>query len=398
MSSPRILYVSPWTSKAQSASELRTQRIVSALQQMGTVEVIAVGEERQITCCATEDDGVRVAGLIGMESRPNRGWPSKAKWLLNPRLPFPHGVAAEDRGMKLLRTAAREFDLIWFFKLRTANLFPEWAWPNSVVDVDDVPSQFERSVMSTGLSAPARVAMRLRISSWQRRERLLGERFSVLTVCSEADRRYLMQLGVSAPMYVVANGFEPPNTTPVRQLATPPRLGFIGVFDHAPNATGVQWFVRHCWPRIKREIADVRLRLVGRFTDGPLAPVGPDIDALGYLPDTDSEMATWSGMVVPVHTGAGTRGKIAHAFSRKCPVISTSLGAYGYEPTHGHDMLVGDSAEQFAAACIRVIQHPQEAAQISERAWERFLGQWTWEAIRPQVWAAADGARRRANS
>jgi polysaccharide biosynthesis protein PslH len=391
MSSPRILYVSPWPLGApKSASELRALHVAKALQQLGDVEVVAIGQAEQEGDRGGGEAACHIAYRLGTEIHANGSWSRKVRWLLDPRLPQPHGMAVDERSARLIRSTAREFDLIWFFGLRTANVFPDWVWPRSVVDIDDVPSMFERSVLSSGISAPARVRGLMRLWSWRRRERLLGERFSVLTVCSEADRRYLTQLGAAAPVRVVPNGFERPATMPARRLASPPRLGFIGVFDHAPNAAGVDWFVRHCWPLVKREVPDARLRLVGRYTDGPLKPTGPDIEALGYVTDANGEMSTWAATVVPVRTGAGTRGKIVHAFSQRCPVVSTPLGAYGYDPTHEHDMLLGDSVRDFAEACVRVIRHPQAAAEMAERAWERFLAKWTWDAIRPEVWAAAE--------
>jgi len=393
MRSPRILYVTPYLSGVPtSATELRTAHIARALQAVGELEVIAVDDDSESE--ANSRGPFHVVGHIGTETRANRGL-NKARWLLDRRVRYPHGMAADARGVQLIRNAAREFDLIWFFKLRTANLFPDWAWQRSVVDIDDVPSLFERSLLSSDSSAGARLTTMLRMWSWQRRERLLGERFTMLTVCSEADKTYLAQLGVAAPVRVVANGYERPATPPVRRPASPPRLGFIGVFDHAPNADGVQWFVRHCWPIVKREIPEARLRLVGRFTDGPLSPAGPDIDALGYLPDPNNEIATWAAMIVPVHTGAGTRGKIAHAFSQKCPVVSTPLGAYGYDPIHGRDMFLGQTPEQFADACVRAIQRPDAAAEMAERASQRFLNEWTWDAIRSQVCATAQQCLKR---
>jgi hypothetical protein len=41
---------------------------------------------------------------------------------------------------------------------------------------------------------------------------LLGGRFTVLGVCSEADKRYLESLGVTAPLHVIPNGSERPAT------------------------------------------------------------------------------------------------------------------------------------------------------------------------------------------
>jgi glycosyltransferase involved in cell wall biosynthesis len=391
VNSPRILYVSPWPSGApRSAAELRAVHVAKALRQVGDIEVAPIGpspDEEKLNDRLAE---WHIRHGVETHLQANENCRAKIEWLLNPRSPQPHGIAVDERSARLVHSAARDFDITWFFGLRSANIFPDWAWPRSVVDIDDIPSMFERSVLSSAIPVHARLLSLLRVWSWQRRERLFGERFTVLTVCSEADKRYLSSLGVSAPVHVLANGFERPLALPVRRLASPPRLGFIGVFDHAPNVTGIDWFVHQCWPLIKRELPDARLRLVGRHSDGPLKPRGPEIDGLGYLPDPNEEMSTWAGMVVPILTGAGTRGKIAHAFSQKCPVVSTSLGAYGYDPVDGRDMLLADSAKNFSSACVRVVRDPQAATQMAEHAWERFLTHWTWDVIRPQIVAAAE--------
>ena len=99
-------------------------------------------------------------------------------------------------------------------------------------------------------------------------------------------------------------------------------------------------------------------------------------------------------MVVPIYMGAGTRVKIAQAFSLKCPVVSTSIGAYGYEAVNGYDMFLADTAASFSDACVRAIREPRVAKEIAERAWCRFLDHWTWDAVRPRVWAAAEDCLR----
>ena len=388
----KILYVTPWcVDPPKSASEARALSIARALQQVGNVEVALVRPDPPNAHTAIADTcPFPIACDLNVTTLANSSWIRKAKWILEPRLPHPHGVGVDEHGAQLFRNVARAFDLVWFHKVRTANMFSDWEWPQSVVDVDDVSSQFERSMISSTMSAPKQLATWLRVWSWRRREQLLGERFKILAVCSEVDKRYLTRLGVSAPIRVIPNGYDRPAVPPARRLASPPRLGFIGVFDHAPNVEGMNWFTEHCWPQIKRRIPEARLRLVGRFTDGDLKPAGPDIDALGYLPYPNEEMATWSAMVVPIRAGAGTRGKIAHAFSQKCPVVSTGLGALGYEPIHGREMLLGESGHEFADACILAIQQPLVAAEMAERAWNQFLKSWTWDGIGSQIRRTAE--------
>jgi len=378
-----------WSTQPTSAGELRAWHVARALQQIASLKIVVLEDDDAIEDAA-DDVTSNVALRVGVRLCPNIGWAQKVNWLLNPRSPTPHGIGVNQADLQRVRDMAGQFDAVWFFELRTANMFRWWKWPRSVVDINDVPSMFVQSVVAAERVRHKRVSGRLRQWSWQRRERLLKERFGVLTVCSEGDQRYLQQLGVTGPLHVVPNGYELPKIVVSRQPSAPPRLGFMGVFDHLPNVEGIHWFVRDCWPAIKRAIPDARLRLVGRFSDGPLTPDGVDIDALGYLDDPTQEMSTWSAMVVPVQTGAGTRGKIAHAFSVKCPVVSTSLGAYGYDARNAREIFLADAAAPFAAACVRTITEPHEASAVAERAWQQFLEKWTWDAIRPRIWAAAD--------
>ena len=392
-SRPRILYLTPyWPHRATCASELRAFHIGRALQDAGEVEVAVVGGEGfDEEWAEYPDKELKVA--LSMPVRPlpkQKGLGMKLRRLVDPYIPFPHGCGVTSEAMNRVRQAAGRFDMIWFNKLRIANMFPCYAWPHSVVDVDDVPSTYERSVFDCERGLFARFLAGARYWSWRRRDQRLGERFSVVGVCSEKDRHYLKTLGVRAPMHVIPNGFQRPSAEPVRKLGSPPRIGFIGIFDYEPNLDGIRWFAERCWPLVKREVPDARLRLVGRHSEGSLKPSGNDIDGLGWVEDSTQEIATWSAMIVPIRFGGGTRGKIAQGFGLKCPVISTSLGAYGYEAVDGRELYLADSAEEFANACIGAIRRPQEAAQVAERAWRKFLDRWTWDAIRPRVHAAAE--------
>jgi glycosyltransferase involved in cell wall biosynthesis len=396
MRTPRILYMHPyWPHRATNASELRALNVGRALLDVGRVEVIVVDAEGgESEWAVHRDKEFKVTGSVPVHRRPERNVLQRLKWVLNPRSLYPHGCGVGGESLRQVLRSAAEFDLIWFCKLRTAQMFPQWTWPRSVGDIDDVPSTYVRSVQQTELTPSDRLQTLIRLWSWRRRDRLLGERFSVLGVCSETDERYLRALGVKAPVHVIPNGSYRPAATPTRSLASPPRLGFIGIFDYPPNLEGIRWFASKCWPRIKREVPDARLRLVGRFSDGPLKPAGPDIDGLGWVPDAAEEISTWSAMVVPVQMGAGTRGKIAHGFSLKCPIVSTSLGAYGYEAENGRTMYLANSVEDFSIACLDAIRRPDAAEAMAERAWNEFLEKWTWDAIRPRVWAAVEDCLR----
>jgi polysaccharide biosynthesis protein PslH len=392
----RILYLTPyWPHRATSASEVRALNVVRALRERGEVEIVVVGGEgAEEEWRALAEKEFSVACSFPVSTYAPRRFHEKLAETLDPRRHYPDCYGVDQKALQRTQKIAREFDVVWFCKLRTADNFPSWAWPRSVVDIDDLPTMYERSVFRMEVGVRKRIASARRFVHLFHRERLLNERFSVLVVCSEADKTYLQKRKIRTPLHVVPNGYTPPPELPVRKPVQPPRIGFIGIFDYAPNLDGISWFARECWSRVKKEIPDARLRLVGRRSDGSLKPPGVDIDGLGWVADAAAEMSTWSAMIVPIQRGAGTRGKIAHGLSLKCPIISTTLGAYGYEFRNGHDASLADSPADFANACIQAIRHPEEAAAMADRAWLRFLENWTWDAIKPRIWDAVDDCLR----
>lgn len=394
---PRILYVSAVSpGKETFGGELRSTHVLRALQQMATVEVVVLDDGgNRFDEPPMPDSEFNIADRLSVKLKAKNGIVAKIRWTFDPRSDYPHGCGVGPDEMQSVLGRINEFDLIWFFKSRSADMFPTASWRNSVVDIDDVPSTYEKSLLEGSRNPSEYVSALRRLFTWRRREKLLGERFSVLAVCSEEDKQYLKRMGLAVPIHVIPNGFDRPASEPIRKPSLTPRIGFIGLFDYLPNREGVKWFVDNCWGHIKRDIPAARLRLVGSATNGVLKPLGRDIDGLGWVADPSHEMATWSAMIVPLRVGAGTRIKIAEGFSRKCPIVSTALGAYGYGAVNDREICLADSAEDFARACIRLIREPEQATQMADRAWHQFLEKWTWDAIRPQIWAAAEDCLRR---
>ncbi len=393
---PRILYVCPaWPHDQAHGGQLRALHLGRALQSIGDVQLAVIDGEPTapdaVTRTAAEFDVLEEfhSGL------PRRRVRDRLDWALNPRCRNVHGTRISAADQQRFAAHAARADLVWFLKLRTANSLPHWRWPRSVMDLDDVPSLYARAARRSSPTLAGRLQATVHGWIYRRRERLLLERFTVLAVCSEDDRAHL---GFRDRVHVIPNGFARPARDPQPQPASPPRLGFMGLYRYGPNYDGVRWFVEHCWPEVKRQVPGIRLRLVGADTDGPLRPRDPAIDGLGWLPDPAAEIATWSAMIVPIRSGAGTRIKIPAAFSRRCPVVSTSFGAYGYAVEPDRHLLLADAPSAFARACVHLARCPAAGRLLAANAWDTFLQRWTWDAIARQVAATAeDGLRRTAS-
>ena len=281
---------------------------------------------------------------------------------------------------------SNEHDVIWVHTIRTANVLGIYRWPNSVLDLDDIPSRLYESSARVITGVARRLLDRRMSLIWRRRERRLAERFNVLTVCSEDDRRFLGMDQVC----VLPNGFQRISNMD-RCPSQPPRIGFIGTFKWDPNLEGVQWFCARVWPRIKEQVPEARLRIIGDGTERANG-WGEDVEGVGRVQDAGLEIATWSTMIVPIRVGGGTRIKVLEGFARKCPVVATRLGAFGYDIRDGEEAFLADEPELFALRCVELIKFPQIAENMVDRAYHRFLRCWTWESYESTVRSAIEFA------
>lgn len=149
-------------------------------------------------------------------------------------------------------------------------------------------------------------------------------------------------------------------------------------------------------PLIRRELPGATFRVVGRH-DGALADlaVTNGVEVVGEVDDLDEVFDSTTAVVVPLRAGSGTRVKVLEAFARRLPVVSTSLGCEGLGVRDGVELLVGDTPEQFAAACVSLVRDPSLAASLADdgyRLWER---SYQWGAVRPLVMQTAREAAAR---
>lgn len=391
---PRILYIcSSWPLGKSFGGQIRALQVGRALQQVGDVDLLMVGSDAidQDAREKTEREFSTLHPIAPILTRSRR-LRDKLRRAFDTRYLDIHGLGCTPADRARIDAIIGQYDLIWLLNYRTPNLIQRWSWPNSHLDIDDLPSTYLRSMARNGPTFAQRLKSSVQHRLMRRRELRLGERFESLSVCSNEDKVYLGDERI----HIIPNGFERPTISP-RRIIRPelPRLGFIGLYSYAPNLEGMRWFLRESWPIIRREVPSVRLRLIGRDTDGPLKPTECDVDALGWVRDPSSEIATWSAMIVPILFGGGTRIKIAEAFSRKCPAVSTRVGAYGYQVTHGKHLLLADSGRDFAAGCISLLRDPEAGIRLAETAWAEYLLNWTWDAIGARVALAAKAVLNR---
>jgi len=360
----------------------RIFNIGQQLKKLGKVTVLYIGKRVSPDSMAATNRWFD--NIIVMETKSYKGsdrW-VKFRTKFDFHWPWHYAKKISARDKLLFEELYREHDMVWFHTLPMADSFGIRKRKKSVMDIDD--SNYLKRLLRAKLSEGLRqkIADRFLIFKWKHRERKVLQRFDLMAVCSDNDKGHF---GDDRRVVVIPNGFSRPDQKPVRHAADNIRLGFIGNVKYDPNMDGLQWFGSNIWPLITEQLPDAQLRIVGKIPTNAASLNIPGFETLGFVEDTAEEFSTWSAMIVPLRYGGGTRLKILEAFSKMCPVVSTTAGAYGIKTTNGSNIILQDAETAFARSCVKLLKDRKYAATIAEGGWKLFVNNYTWDIIGEEI-------------
>jgi glycosyltransferase involved in cell wall biosynthesis len=130
-----------------------------------------------------------------------------------------------------------------------------------------------------------------------------------------------------------------------------------GTFGHhgSPMDTAASWLVDQVWPLVTAAFPEAHLYLVGLNSDRMWNHIASEhIHVTGRVVSTAPYLSGCGAVVVPLKFESGTRFKILEGGAFGKPIVSTTLGAEGLEMEHGHNILIADTASDFAASIVSI--------------------------------------------
>jgi glycosyltransferase involved in cell wall biosynthesis len=158
---------------------------------------------------------------------------------------------------------------------------------------------------------------------------------------------------------------------------------FVGSMDWMPNVDGIEWFLSEVFPIVKASKPGARLAVVGRNPPPAILAKADqtNVTVTGTVPDVRPFLWQSAISIVPLRVGGGTRLKIFEAMAAGTPVVATAIGAEGLPVQHGSTIQIADSAQDFAAECLRLLANPRQCAQISQAALELVRANFSWGRV-----------------
>lgn len=160
---------------------------------------------------------------------------------------------------------------------------------------------------------------------------------------------------------------------------------FVGAFRHRPNQDGMRWFLKTCWADIRKSHPAARLRIVGLGAWNSIAPEFPDLEGVEYVGTVDDiaeEYARARVVISPVLEGGGSKIKVIEACAYQRPVVVSTHSARGFGPDLQALLPTAPDAATFASLCSDLLSqdaladrlaadlHKVQQAQFSQAATE----------------------------
>jgi glycosyltransferase involved in cell wall biosynthesis len=249
------------------------------------------------------------------------------------------------------------------------------------------PAKLLELIDSETLQASRRVRSKapqtwLRAAAARLVERHAARQFNACTTVASADAQVVQQLAPGVPVHVTPNGVDAVYFAPLDLPEQPETIIFTGAMSFPPNVTAVLHFYHNILPLIRRGLPNVRFVIVGRDPSTPIAALASDpfVTVTGFVDDMRPWLARANLMVCPMIMGSGIKNKVLEALAMTRPVVATTMGVEALEVSSGHELMIADTAEAFAAATLALLRDAAARRRMGAAGRELVLRRYTWDA------------------
>ncbi|NMC11957.1 MAG: glycosyltransferase [Chloroflexi bacterium] len=260
-----------------------------------------------------------------------------------------------------------------------------------IIEEAELASLYEQSLNA---AAPAqRLRTALMWQKWVRYIKRIRRQFDGFTVVSRAELDLIEKFDPQdnseyrlPPIQIIPNGVSLEDYRGDFGIPLPNTLIYSGALTYHANFDAVSYFIDEILPEIRRSQPAVTLTVTGSLQGVALEKIHGHQGVVfsGYLDDIRPAIAQSWASIVPLRIGGGTRLKILESLAIGTPVISTRKGAEGLDLKDGSDILLANSAPDFASQTLRLLNDPALRNSLSRNGKIAITNQYDWDTIGSQ--------------
>jgi sugar transferase (PEP-CTERM/EpsH1 system associated) len=389
----------PWP--PDNGAALRPHHLLRALKARGD-EVHVFGYTRPADLARAIEGSARMADSATVVAPGAlRRWSGAARALLT-GAPLSVGWFGHPGLARAIDHALRRVapDAIVVHSANVAALLPRRWLARTWLDMTDVDSQ-KFADYARRAPMPMRLVHALEARRLRRYERELLEQVAGACLVTERERSLLapaLHPATRERLVAIPNGVDTAQFAPAAPgasgadalppaerehlVGTGPRLVFVGVMDYPPNADAAGWFARDILPRIRARHPQATFLIVGARPGAAVRALASldGVRVTGFVEHAPPWFRAASVCVLPLRIARGIQNKALEAMACARPVVATRAVADGVAARDGEHLRVADDADAFAQAVCELLEHPERAAAMGERARAHTERHYAWPA------------------
>jgi glycosyltransferase involved in cell wall biosynthesis len=281
----------------------------------------------------------------------------------------------------------KRFDIVHVHLIRMAQYMKNRpSGTPCVLDLTDAGSLYLERFLKVKKQIIFKFLLKVELKRLKKYENIL-ESFEKTLVCSDVDRKHLLQHAPKAKIDLLYNGIDLEYFTNTRIIIPEPyRIIFTGNMSYFPNTDGIQYFVKDIFPLIKNKIRGAQLYIVGKDPPAKIKKLAKDdIIVTGFVSDIKYYYEQSTVTIAPIRFGAGTLNKILEPMALGIPVVTTSLGVEGLPVQTQRDLMIANNETDFAGAVVQLLTDVELHTRISGNAKSLVRSLYGWEKITEQL-------------
>ncbi len=210
-------------------------------------------------------------------------------------------------------------------------------------------------------------------------EKAIHKSFDGCTIISEQDRNQL-PFAEKNDVVIVGNGVQMDVFAPSNAKKTEDIL-FAGNMGYPPNVEACVFLANEVMPLVWKTIPNARLMLAGARPSTQVRQLAEDrITVTGWVDDMRDCYAKSTLFVAPMMIGTGLQNKLLEAMAMQLPCVTTTLSNNALKAEASTEIILAETAMEFAEAIIHLLRNPEEARKIALNGHRFIQNHYSWEA------------------
>lgn len=287
-----------------------------------------------------------------------------------------------------LSTILKNIDLVWLHRPLIFNKYFDFVKINNdkvkivfdMVDFHYIRMKREAEIKNnTKLLIEAKRFLDIEVNNCKKADKII--------VISESDRQNLLPFyQEESKMVVIGNIHDIIENNPnFLDFNNRKDLLFVGSFEHLPNIDALIYLKNEIMPLVWKKDPEIKVVVIGsKPTLEVLNLNSTNFNVLGYVADLSPYFNSSRLFIAPLRYGAGIKGKIGQSMEFKLPLLTTDIGAEGFDFGDLKEYIVASDTNDFAQKISSIYYNENLWNKISNNS-EKILKPFSSELLEKNI-------------